>query len=340
MRKINAAVVFVCLVLCLTACSGSPSSVSVLTGDFDTPVLQTLKCESSRFISLVFSENVAGTSLEVGKAENIQIENALMCSLSEKIDAEYSKNNSKELEIRFSIPTQTGCTYIVRGTVTDTNNNSLTFASLFTGYNDNVPELILSEVQTKYSNPKAEFVEIYTKTGGNLSGVCIFSAKDGAQGRYTFPAVEVSAGEYIVVHFRNMEAGIVNETGTDLNLSGGAYSSSSRDLWLENTGTRIGDKTDVVLLEKTADGEVIDAVAFADSSLDDWPKEIYEESLKRAVKAGLWPGSSIKDAANGDKLSATRTISRQSFSSPADKDSWLVTATNTASPGMPNSDKI
>ena len=340
MRKINSAVLIVCLVLCFCACSGSPSSVSVLTGDFDTPVLQTLKCESSRCISLVFSENVTGTSLEVGKAENMQIENALMCSLCEKIDAEYSVNNSKELEIRFLIPTQTGCTYIVRGTVKDANNNSLTFASLFTGYNDNVPELILSEVQTKYSNPKAEFVEVYAKTGGNLSGVCIFSAKDGAKWRYTFPAVEVSAGEYIVVHFRNTEAGIVNETGAELNISGGAYSSSSRDLWLENTGARIGDKTDVILLEKTADGEVLDAVAFAESSLEDWPKEIYKETLERAVKAGLWPGSSIKDAAIGDKLSATRTISRQNNSVPADKDTWLVTATNTASPGMPNSDKI
>ena len=142
------------------------------------------------------------------------------------------------------------------------------------------------------------------------------------------------------MHFRNTEAGIINETGAELNLSGGAYSSSSRDLWLENTGARIGDKTDVVLLEKTADGEVIDAVAFAESSLEDWPKEIYKETLERAVKAGLWPGSSIKDAAIGDKLSATRTISRQNNSVPADKDTWLVTGTNTASPGMPNSDKI
>ena len=340
MRKINTAAFIACLVLCFCACSGSPSSVSVLTGDFDTPVLQTLKCESSRYISLVFSENVTGTSLEVGKAENVQIENALMCSLSEKIDAEYSINNSKELEIRFLVPTQTGCTYIVRGTVTDANNNSLSFASLFTGYNDNVPELILSEVQTKYSNPKAEFVEVYAKTGGNLSGVCIFSAKDGAKGRYTFPAVEVSAGEYIVVHFRNIETGLVNETGSELNLSAGAYSSSSRDLWLENTSARIGDKTDVILLEKSTDGIVLDAVAFAESSLEDWPKEIYKEALERAVKNGVWPGSSIEDAAVGDKLSATRTISRQSFSAPADKDSWLVTATNTASPGMPNSDKI
>lgn len=328
------------IMVSLFSCSGSPGGVSVLTGDFDTPVLEVLSCENSRSVSLVFSEAVTGTSLEVGKSESVKIENALLCSLTEKINAEYTVSNSKVLEIRFLEPTEIGCSYIVRGSVKDAHNNSLSFATIFRGFNDNVPELILSEIQSRYSNPKAEFVEVYAKTGGNLSGVCIFSAKDGAKNRYVFPAVEVKAGEFIVVHLRNSEAGVINETGSDLSLSAGTYSSESRDLWLENTGARIGDKTDVILLEKSADGEVLDAVAFAESALEDWPKDIYSETLERAVKAGVWQSSSIKDAANGDKLSATRTISRQNDSVPAGKDTWLVTAINTASPGKPNSDRI
>jgi len=325
--------------LCVFSCSGSPGNVSVLTGDFDTPVLKTLKCESSRGVSLIFSEKVKGLSLEVGKSDNIRIENALMCSLTEKINAEYVTNDSNELEIRFLEATKTGLPYIIRGVVKDANDNSLAFASVFTGYNDSVPELILSEIQTKYSKQKAEFVEVYAKTGGNLSGVCIFSAKDGAKGRYEFPAVEVKAGEYIVVHYRNVESGICNEIGDDLNISAGYFSSDSRDLWAENTGSRLGDKTDVILLEKTAGGLVLDAVAFAESSLEDWPKEIYKETLERAVINGVWPGSSIKDAVNGDKISITGTISRQVNSLPADKNSWLVTGTNTLSPGKPNSNR-
>ena len=340
MKRIFVVLLIFSIVFCVFSCSGSPGGVSVLTGDFDTPELELFKCASSRSASLVFSENVTGTSLEVGKAESVQIENALMCSLTEKINAEYAINNSKVLEIRFLKPTETGCCYIIRGTVKDLHGNSLAFATIFKGYNDNVPDLILSEIQTKYTNPKAEFVEIYAKTGGNLSGVCIFSAKDGAKARYEFPAVEVSAGEFIVVHLRNSETGIVNETGDDLSISAGTYSSNARDLWAENTSARIGDKTDVILLEKSADGEVLDAVAFAESALEDWPKDIYKEALDRAVKAGVWQSSSIEDAANGDKLSATRTISRQTDSVPGGKDGWLVTATNTASPGKVNSKKM
>lgn len=339
MKRFYDTFVVFAVMIWLFSCSGSPGGVSVLTGDFDTPVFESLKCESSRAVTLVFSESVTGTSLEVGKSESVQIENALMCSLTEKIDAEFVAASSKVLEVRFLEPTEIGCSYIVRGAVKDSHGNTLTFATIFKGFNERVPQLILSEVQTKYSNPKAEFVEIYAKTGGNLSGVCIFSAKDGAKMRYEFPAVEVEAGEFIVAHLRNSEAGVQNETGSDLSLSGGTYSSESRDLWAENTSARLGDKTDVVLLEKSAGGEVLDAVAFAESSLEDWPKEIYKEALDRAVKAGVWSSSSIKDAANGDKLSATRTISRQTDAVPAGKDGWLVTATNTASPGKPNSSK-
>ncbi|NLK45659.1 MAG: lamin tail domain-containing protein [Treponema sp.] len=341
MKKNYAYFIAVYIFLNFCSCSGTPRSVSVLTGDFDTPVLESVSCTSSRSVQLLFSEAVTGKFVEVGKAENIQIETALVCSLSEKIDAQYIQKSSNVLEVRFLDATETGNSYIVRGTVIDSNNNTLTFAYIFIGYNDNVPDVILSEVQSRYSNPKVEFVEIYVRTNGNLSGVCIYSAKDGANGRYEFPPIEVEAGEFVVVHFRNIEADIANETGNDLNLSGGTYSSSARDLWVENKSARIGDKTDVILLEKTADGVVLDAVAFAESTLEDWPKDTFVQALNRAVKDGAWNSISIKDAAVGDKLSATRTISRKGnldgvivFS----RDSWSVTSINSASPGKPNSD--
>ncbi len=330
------------LFVLVISCSGAPGSVSVLSGDFETPELKLLSCESSDEISLIFSKPVTGTFIEVGQASNLQIESALYCALDKKIEAEYIQKNSSVLEIKFREPTKVGESYIVRGTVIDENKNTLTFASVFSGYNDRVPELVLSEVQTKYSNPKAEFVEIYAKTQGNLSGVCIYSAYDGAKKRYEFPPVDVKAGEYIVVHYRNIEADTVNETGEDLKISKGTFSSNSRDLWLDNTSARLGDKTDVILLEKSADGTVLDAVAYADSSLEDWPKEIYKEALHRAAKDGVWQDESIKNAVNGDRISVTRTLSRQGSLDKADvynKSAWLVTATNTASPGGPNSSR-
>lgn len=338
-------VLIFCLILSLVSCQITVEGVQSLDGDVTVPVLTELIQDGKGQLALCFSEAVTLDELKLYKDE------VVLCQ-EDQLSLEFLGTKAL-ISIAQDVSLQAGEGYGLSGIATDSVGNSLSFYVPFYGYNENVPTLILSEVRTKNTKPKVEFVELYALTSGNIAGVTLYSANDDSLGEYVLPAAEVNAGEYIVVHFRTYEeqaAGCVNETGEDLNVSTAPDSCKDvRDLWVPGEKARLGD-SDVILLRNRSGGTIVDMVAFANSSLTEWKTQAFALAITEGIEDGAWQGGrNPEQVACSDGITETRTISRQNIpliqdaiqnGEPLpnnDSTCWLVTKTSSASPGKENS---
>ncbi len=327
---------------------GTTEVAEVISGDFSPPKLVSMDVLDGRTLKLSFSKEINPVAVQVGEIDQTSEENSLFTTFESEIPLSVVKENQIELAVILDDETEIGKYYGIQGLVSDSGGNELTFTSIFAAYNDRLPDVILSEIQTDMKSNKGtansvEFVELFTRTSGNLAGMCLYSAYDGDTCRYEFPPIEVDAGEYITLHMRKLEDVCVDELDDNLALSGGNWSSdTARDLWVVNTSARLG-KTDVILLEERKNGKVMDALLLSEQKKDVWPKSSQVAAAERAVKDGAWKGSAdISSAVSTANLTSTRSISRQGnlmTAGKADKNNWLLTATSTISPGKPNSSK-
>ncbi|GMO50065.1 MAG: hypothetical protein Pg6C_13330 [Treponemataceae bacterium] len=320
------------------SCKITPDGISIVTGDFTAPELKRFSAESGNELVVNFSEEVRITDALI----TAEIDGTVFAGI------EIPDGLSQTQHLVLSQQMTAGQKYRVSGIAEDRKGNSLSFSVGFSGYNSRVPALVLSEVRSEYSKPKVEFIELYAVTAGNLAGVMLMSAYDGADCMYEFAPCEVAAGEYIVLHYRKLDDGsaYADETGSNLALSGGTDSSGSRDFWVNNTSARIG-KSDVILLRERAGGRLLDALLYSESSKSAWKDDTLRKAAEEAAQAGLWESGDTASAVVSDKMTVTRTMGRQnipqiaatrSYSGAANgKAVWMVTASSSASPGSPNS---
>jgi hypothetical protein len=228
--------------------------------------------------------------------------------------------------------------------VKDARGHTLNVLVPFTSRNTNVPSIQLTELRTEYSKPKVEFVEFKAISAGNLGALRLFIASNGIEEPvFTFPSVEVRVGEYIVVHLRSIEEGLLNETGASRTASPGTEASpDARDFWVPGT-VKLLRKTDAVLL-MDQDDKILDAVLLSESADASWAKSNLTDAAALLKAKSAWKGAGNlllpTDAVFSSTSTLTRTISRNE--TLADSNSvadWYVTATSSATPGAPNSDK-
>jgi hypothetical protein len=225
--------------------------------------------------------------------------------------------------------------------VEDEHRNTLNVLAPFTARNNRIPSIQLTELRTEYSKPKVEFVEIKTLSSGNLGALRLFIASNGMDSPvFVFPSVEVQSGEYIIVHLRSIEEGLVNETGVNLYASAGTEAApGGRDFWVPGT-TKLLRKTDAVFL-MDQDDKVLDAIMLRKESDTTW-KDGLAQAAELLGKQRAWTGSvpQPSDAIASDATTVTRTISRNEgipdSNSAAD---WFITATSSATPGTLNTDR-
>jgi len=225
----------------------------------------------------------------------------------------------------------------------DEAKNTINVVVSFRSRNDRMPSLVINEVRTEYSNPKAEFIEFKMKTAGNLGAMRVFMA-GGSQKPYVyeFAPVEVGEGEYVTLHLRKIEEACMDEYG-DAAESGGTDSSDARDFWAPGTAKLINKTGVIYVLDQ--DNRVLDAVMFSDKPDAAWSKDYLAEAAGFLFSQGAWKSAEDSvclptDAVNSEKTTATRTICRdetaQDTNTAAD---WYITAARNATPGRPNSDK-
>jgi hypothetical protein len=239
--------------------------------------------------------------------------------------------------------------------VEDSGMNTLNVVVPFRARNDRMPDLVFNELRTENSKPKVEFVEFLSKEAGNLGAMRLFIAGHSVSTpAYEFPTTEVKAGEYIVLHLRTVEEGCLDETGTDLALSGGTDAQgSARDFWLPGNA-KLLHKTDALWLVDQ-DDRIIDAVLLSENSDAKWKSEKIAEAASLFGKKKAWLPS--QSAASGSLLPAewepgpsgavitagvtpTRTICRdQNLAQKPCAGNWYITDTSSATPGKANNPK-
>jgi hypothetical protein len=141
----------------------------------------------------------------------------------------------------------------------------------------------------------------------------------------------VSAGEYIVVHLRSQEEGVVDETGALDSSPGTDSSPRARDFWVPGAEKRIR-KTDVVVVSGT-DGNPLDGVVFSETPEEDWTTDELRAAADFLIGKGAWKG----EPASSVGSTASRTLGRNAASDDRDsKEDWRITGTGGATPGSVN----
>lgn len=319
------------------SCKSSVEGLSILEGDFTVPQIEDFTVDDSKSVSMKFSKAVELNSV------------SLLCPCEDplfgkELELEYQEEN-KSVCVIFPLSSVTGNSYVLEGSLTDSNGNTLSFSIPFTGYNDHPALVKLSEVRNCYTKVsrghKCEFVELYVEKSGNLCGLEIETASDGEKEKFVLPAIEVSRGEFIVCHMRKAmdnskeEEGQVSETGSDLDLAEHIDScDGSRDLWNENTSSVISDKIDAIVVRNSFSAQIIDAVVFA-KDIDQSFSASCRLFLDKIEESGVWGKCDIENTFVSSKFGtgATYSLSRIDYTKNG-KSAWIVA--KNATPGLPN----
>jgi hypothetical protein len=230
--------------------------------------------------------------------------------------------------------------------VEDGRGNTLNVLVPFRTRNNQIPELLVNEIRTKNSGmntdkPRTEFVELYIRSAGNLGGLRLYAAGNTAEKGIEapileFPPIMVDAGDYVVIHTRTLPAQTEcrDETGDECGYSGGYEATPSRDLWIPGNVLRLHN-TDAVFITDQ-DDRVIDGVLLCEKE-SAWKNDIVR-AAKRLAKEGAWDSSDVSSAVSTLKVSATKTLNRDTPKPDSNTaaDWYIRDSTNSDSPGAPN----
>lgn len=328
--------VIICLVLVFVvfsagSCVIDPQTVAIWGGDIQVPELLSVYPISTHELTAEFSDSVTVTAACVQGVEDA----------TQFIKTHWDqKEASKAVTFCMAEKPGVGIEVVLSASVEDSGGNSYSFSVPFVGYNERVPELLISEIRTSYSKPKVEYMEILVLSEGNMAGVVITNAMNSNSSTYEFPCCEVRAGDYVLWHVRSVEDGLVCESNAIDESLGTDSSNFAWDFW--DTQERAPLKsTNVLILQERTGGRIMDALLCAESKYDEWPSETVRLAAETVVNAGAWgPTALITDAVCSDYMTPTRTLGR--IPSSKDTDSagdWIVCATSCASPGNINSPK-
>ena len=245
--------------------------------------------------------------------------------------------------------------------VEDSGRNSLNVIVPFRTRNDRMPAMVFNELRFDYSssnNNKVEFVEFKTLESGNLGAMRLFIAHQSLNDAfYEFPPAEVKAGEYIVLHLRSLGEGCADETGADLGLCKAVDAQAgARDFWIPGSKKLLHKTNGLWLLDQ--DDRVIDALLLSDCADSGSLSAAFSKTFASAAeflgsRKAWFPSESPSGDAAGEAsvpglgsaavtlgTTNTRTLCRDETIAPARRAAnWYITATSSATPGLPNNPK-
>ena len=314
------------------SCRLSEEGIEIVPEDTVAPSIEDFSISGSDLISVSCSEKIVLDNIFVVEVE----EN------SESATSDYSSTedenvfasakivtyseDGKSAEITLDAQTVVGKSYICSGVIYDINGNSLSFSQKFCGFNEHPAKLIFNEIRVKNdkSSNSAEFIEFYTLKSGNTYGLEIVSAANGEVKKYSFPAIEVTDGEYITVHgriYEDVEDVALDELEDDFAISMAKDScDTARDLW-KSGNEKIVSANDVVVLRDSISKAIKDAVLLHDSKTSNWSKKTMGEYAEKAHSLGIWTsGSGASNAFCTDNATTIhRTVSRKNTEELAEK---------------------
>jgi hypothetical protein len=234
----------------------------------------------------------------------------------------------------------------------DSQKNTINVLAPFRSRNNRMPKLVINELCTEYASvtagKKEEFIELKMKSGGNLGAMRVFIlGNTNATKRtiYEFMPVEVEEGDYVTLHLRTYNEASKNETGGIKDESVGLNSSPlAWDFWMPGS-SKLMHKAATAVYVLDQDDRVLDAVMICETAGSWWGQDYFAEAAEFLFKQGAWKSPDGKIAGPVDSVSSagatnTRTICRNETGEDTDTAAdWYITATSSATPGKPNSEK-
>jgi hypothetical protein len=315
------------LVCSVCSCSTGEAASQILGTSSQAPVFLACKAVSGTEIVFEFSQPVTVMSLHFTPPVNIE-----------------SIDEGAAVHVSFSGGPAPGEKLTADLLAADEKGNTINVLIPLRTRNERIPAVLINELRTEYSKPKAEFIEFKILEAGNLAAVQIFIASNNKTPLiYEFSPVEVEAGEYIILHLRTMEEANCDEYGTDKNASGGADAIAGvRDFWIPGSAKLLRKTDAVYVLDQ--DDNVIDAVMLSETQDSWWNKDYLAAAAEFLHEKGAWksadgkvPGP--KDAVDSTniKTAMTRSISRDETTPDTNTAAdWYITATSGITPGKPN----
>lgn len=320
---------FVLLCVCQTGCQVSSEGMKVLEAE-ESPEIQNVAVLDENSLEVQFNKEVSVKDAKVSKLDSS--EESSLDALDENavgVNGILSED-AKTVTYEFQESTEVGERYQLFSEIEDSRGNSLTFSIPFEGYNNRVPIMIITELQgasgdktsSGVKTKRCEYIVLRALTAGNLAGVELYSARYKTLSEYRFPAIEVKAGEHIMIHLRTYEGqDHTEELGDDLSLDKNNNESwnTIRDLYYENSAPCASKEYDIVILRNKATAKIMDAILYTvESKKENYSK--LSEAEKLVTDAGKWKSEGeeaepivLQKVLTATTLSLQRTNSEELF---------------------------
>jgi len=325
-EELNKAFIIIGIPL-LSSCKPEVVLENIISFDTTMPVFSGVKALSSTQVAFDFSVPVTASSVHFDPP--VEIDHI---------------EGGQRLIVTVKNPLPEGYPFVADLLVADEKGNTLSVLSPFRARNDRLPAVRINEIRTEYSKPKVEFVELYISSSGNLGALQVITALNGVEKPiYEFPPVEVTRGEYVLLHLRTIEEGCQDELDSNLARSAGTETSPLvRDLWIGGSEERLRKSDGIALVNQ--DGGILDAVLFSEYTSGDWLKQellkfsTFLASSEAWIKSDGQIGTILpQDACGSAATTTTRTICRDESVADSNRArDWYVTVTSGATPGLPN----
>jgi len=209
----------------------------------------------------------------------------------------------------------------------------------------------INEFTPRGSGNHPDALEILVLSGGNMGGATLYQGvPEGWRDRLVFPAFTVSAGEFIVVHFK--PEGLVeeiDETGSKSASGGRDATDTAYDFWLRDS-RGIGGNNGVITLYDRPGGRLLDGILYSNRTSDSddrylgfGTRDVMEWAQQLQVEGGWsWTGTRIRpeDGVNPEGSTGTRSICRTPGEDSDGREDWYIVPTRQASFGRENSREI
>ena len=242
---------FIPIVFLLVSCSNSlDNDNNFLNIDLKPPVLQNVLINDEKSLTIYFDEPVFFNREDYQSEPDLALENWTQ--------SEHS------IVFHFKDDQVPGKMYKCRSDVKDKNGNMLSFIIRYYGWNPFIPDVVINEFNPEGSGNNPDSIELFVSSEGNTAGLTIFlGTSNNFKDYYILPSVDVSAGDYIIVHMRpEGDSGEITESIDKTVSTGKLASDLAWDLWVDGDKGLSG-KNGVISLYTNPFGTIIDAVPYS-----------------------------------------------------------------------------
>ena len=336
MYVIRKAIIGVSLLL-LISCNPIRRDIFYDISDLTPPLLESAGAVTAQQIDICFDEPVMVVE------DSVRIDGALVVTQTEVMEC--------GVALQVNQPLVAGRAYRVGIAVSDHNGNSLDVVTEIYGYNPTIPALVINEFTTRGSKNHPDLVELYLLEDGNVGGITLYNGSaNNWSSRKVLPNLTLSAGQYILVHFK--PEGIPEEVDETLspNSSGGKDAHSNAwDFWVEE-GKGLSGNNGLLTLYSNPYGMLLDAAPYSNRTSDSDSKyrgfgsRALMNQVDEIVAAGGWQiaegQARPEDLIFSDHGTATRSLNRDSSANDSDHaNDWHTVPTSGYSFGEVNSDE-